>query len=154
MLARLWLRLGAFVGKTLLWLLGLGLLGWVLAMAWFAWQHRGPVSVKEQIPPGEAAMTQGIIQTAVRIVDQHREGTRYLRDAHAKAHGCVKAEVSVLADLDPALRQGVFAEPGKTWQATMRLSNGNAYPQFDSIRDARGMALKLLDVPGLSLIHI
>ncbi len=33
MLARLWLRLGAFVGKTLLWLLGLGLLGWVLAMA-------------------------------------------------------------------------------------------------------------------------
>lgn len=152
MLARLWLRLGAFVGKTLLWLLGLGLLGWVLAMAWFAWQHRGPVSVKEQIPPGEAAMTQGIIQTAVRIVDQHREGTRYLRDAHAKAHGCVKAEVSVLADLDPALRQGVFAEPGKTWQATMRLSNGNAYPQFDSIRDARGMAIKLLDVPGKQLM--
>jgi hypothetical protein len=26
-----------------------------------------------------------VIQTAVRIVDQHREGTRYLRDAHAKA---------------------------------------------------------------------
>jgi hypothetical protein len=44
-------------------------------------------------------MTQGIIQTAVRIVDQHREGTRYLRDAHAKAHGCVKAEVNVLPDL-------------------------------------------------------
>ncbi|MBY8954989.1 catalase [Pseudomonas sp. PA-1-2A] len=152
MLARLWLRFGAFVGKTLLWLLALGLLAWVLATAWFAWQHRGPVSVKEQIPPGEAAMTQGIIQTAVRIVDQHREGTRYLRDAHAKAHGCVKAEVSVLTDLDPALRQGVFAEPGKTWQATMRLSNGNAYPQFDSIRDARGMAIKLLDVPGKQLM--
>ncbi|NWD92065.1 catalase family protein, partial [Pseudomonas sp. K5002] len=82
----------------------------------------------------------------------HREGTRYLRDAHAKAHGCVKAEVSVLADLDPALRQGVFAEPGKTWQAMMRLSNGNAYPQFDSIRDARGMAIKLLDVPGKQLL--
>lgn len=97
-------------------------------------------------------MTQGIIQTAVRIVDQHREGTRYLRDAHAKAHGCVKAEVSVLPGLDPALRQGVFAEPGKTWQAMMRLSNGNAYPQFDSIRDARGLAIKLLDVPGKQLL--
>lgn len=152
MLITLWLRLGAFLGKTLLWLLGLGLLGWALIMAWSAWQHRGPVSAEELIPDGEAAMTQDIIQTAVRIVDQHRENTRYLRDAHAKAHGCVKAEVQVLPDLAVALRQGVFSEPGKTWQATMRLSNGNAYPQFDSIRDARGMAIKLFDVPGKQLL--
>ena len=58
----------------------------------------------------------------------------------------------MLNDLDPALRQGVFAEPGKTWHAVVRLSNGNAYPQFDSIRDARGMAIKLLDVPGTQLM--
>lgn len=152
MLITLWLRLGAFLAKTLLWLLGLGLLGWALATAWFAWQQRGAVSAEELIPAGESAMTQDIIQTAVRIVDQHREPTRYLRDAHAKAHGCVKAEVQVLADLAADLRQGVFSEPGKTWQATVRLSNGNAYPQFDSIRDARGMAIKLLDVPGKQLL--
>jgi catalase len=152
MLITLWLRLGAFLAKTLLWLLGLGLLGWALATAWFAWQQRGAVSAEELIPAGESAMTQDIIQTAVRIVDQHREPTRYLRDAHAKAHGCVKAEVQVLPDLATDLRQGVFSEPGKTWQATVRLSNGNAYPQFDSIRDARGMAIKLLDVPGKQLL--
>ncbi|MGZ7459268.1 catalase family protein [Pseudomonas sp. Ma2-10] len=152
-MSRLWMRLGAFLGKTLLWLLSLGLLGWALATAWFAWQQSGPVSAEELIPDGESAMTQDIIQTAVRIVDQHRESTRYLRDAHAKAHGCVKAEVQVLPDLAGELRQGVFSEPGKTWQATMRLSNGNAYPQFDSIRDARGMAIKLLDVPGKQLLH-
>ncbi|MDI3274912.1 catalase family protein [Pseudomonas sp. AL03] len=148
----LWLRLGAFLGKTLLWLLGLGLFAWALSTAWFAWQHSGSVSAEELIPAGEAAMTQDIIQTAVRIVDQHRESTRYLRDAHAKAHGCVKAEVQVLPELAGDLRRGVFSEPGKTWQATMRLSNGNAYPQFDSIRDARGMAIKLLDVPGKQLL--
>ncbi len=152
MLTRLWLRLGAFLGKSLLILIGLGLLGWALASGWYAWHHSGPVSAEEQIPPGESAMTQGIIQTAVRIVDRHRESTRYLRDAHAKAHGCVKAEVQVPGDLSSDLRQGVFAEPGKTWQALIRLSNGNAYPQFDSIRDARGMALKLLDVPGKQLL--
>lgn len=151
-MSRLWMWLGAFHGKTLLWVLGLGVLGWALATAWFAWQHSGPVSAEELIPNGEAAMTQDIIQTAVRIVDQHRESTRYLRDAHAKAHGCVKAEVQVLPDLTQALRQGVFSEPGKTWQATMRLSNGNAYPQFDSIRDARGMAIKLHNVPGKQLL--
>ena len=152
-MSRLWMRFGAFLGKTLLWSLGLGLLGWALVTAWFAWQHSGPVSAEELIPDGESAMTQDIIQTAVRIVDQHRESTRYLRDAHAKAHGCVKAEVQVLADLAGELRQGVFSQPGKTWQATIRLSNGNAYPQFDSIRDARGMAIKLLDVPGKQLLH-
>ncbi|PWK30946.1 catalase family protein [Pseudomonas sp. B21-040] len=151
-MSTLWMRLGAFLGKTLLWLLGLGVLAWALATAWFAWQHSGPVSADELIPEGEAAMTQDVIQTAVRIVDQHREPTRYLRDAHAKAHGCVKAEVQVLPDLAGEMRQGVFSEPGKTWQATMRLSNGNAYPQFDSIRDARGMAIKLLDVPGKQLL--
>ncbi|UIN57536.1 catalase family protein [Pseudomonas kribbensis] len=152
MLARFWLWLGRLLGKTLLFLLVIGLIGWALTTAWFAWQHRGPVSALEQIPDGEAAMTQDVIQTAVRIVDQHRESTRYLRDAHAKAHGCVKADVQVLPDLAQELRQGVFSEPGKLWKATMRLSNGNAYPQFDSIRDARGMAIKLLDVPGKSLL--
>jgi len=152
MLNRLWLRLGAFLGKSLLILIGLGLVGWALASGWYAWRQSGPVSAEEQIPPGESARTQAIIQTAIRIVDQHRESTRYLRDAHAKAHGCVKAEVQVPGDLSADLRQGVFAEPGKTWQALIRLSNGNAYPQFDSIRDARGMALKLLDVPGKQLL--
>jgi len=130
----------------------IGLLGWAIATVWFAWQHRGPVSAQEQIPTGEAAMTQAVIQTAVRIVDQHRESTRYLRDAHAKAHGCVKAQVQVLPRLAQSLRQGVFSEPGKTWQAMIRLSNGNAYPQFDSLRDARGMAIKLLDVSGKQLL--
>ncbi|WP_282349861.1 catalase family protein [Pseudomonas sp. PS01301] len=151
-IGRFWLRLGTWLFKTVLGLIVLGLLGWLLATLWYAWKFSGPVSAQEQIPAGEAAMTQDIIQTAIRIVDQHREPTRYLRDAHAKAHGCVQAQVSVATDLDPALRQGVFSEPGKTWQAWMRLSNGNAYPQFDNMKDARGMAIKLLGVPGDQLL--
>jgi catalase len=151
-IGRFWLRLGTWLFKTVLGLIVLGLLGWLLATVWYAWKFSGPVSAQEQIPAGEAAMTQDIIQTAIRIVDQHREPTRYLRDAHAKAHGCVQAQVSVASDLDPALRQGVFSEPGKTWQAWMRLSNGNAYPQFDNMKDARGMAIKLLGVPGDQLL--
>lgn len=116
-----------------------------------AWKFSGPVSTRK-IPADEAALTQGIIEDAIRIVEQHRDNTRVLRDAHAKAHGCVKAQMTVLQNLVPELRHGVLAEPGKTWQAWMRLSNGNAYPQFDSARDARGMAIKLLDVPGDKLL--
>lgn len=151
-LARLWLRIGRLLARLLLSLLVLGALGWLLSTAWYAWKFSGPVATQEQIPPGEAAMTQDIIQTAVRIVDQHKEQTRYLRDAHAKAHGCVKADVVVPSDLRSDLRQGVFAQPGQHWNAWIRLSNGNAYPQFDAIHDARGMAIKLLDVPGAQLL--
>lgn len=152
MLKRFWLWLGRLLGKLLLVLLIVGGLGWAGGSAYYAWKFSGPVSTEEEIPVDEAALTQGIIEDAIRIVEQHRDNTRVLRDAHAKAHGCVKAQVTVLQNLVPELRHGVLAEPGKTWQAWMRLSNGNAYPQFDSARDARGMAIKLLDVPGDKLL--
>ena len=152
MLKRFWLWLGRLLGKLLLVTLIVGGLGWGLGSVYYAWKFSGPVSTEEQIPADEAGLTQGIIEDAISVVEQHRDNTRVLRDAHAKAHGCVKAELTVLPNLDAALRQGVLSEPGKTWQAWMRLSNGNAYPQFDRARDARGMAIKLLDVPGDKLL--
>ncbi|CAH0304929.1 hypothetical protein SRABI70_04500 [Pseudomonas sp. Bi70] len=152
MLKRFWLWLGRLLGKTLFVLLIVGLGGWAMGTAYYSWKFSGPVSSEEQIPANEAAYTEGIIEDAIRVVEQHRDNTRVLRDAHAKAHGCVKAEVTVRTDLEESLRQGVLSEPGKTWQAWMRLSNGNAYPQFDRARDARGMAIKLLDVPGAKLM--
>ncbi|HLD64771.1 MAG TPA: catalase family protein [Pseudomonas sp.] len=152
MLKSFWLWLGRVLGKLLLVLLVIGLTGWGIGTAYYAWKFSGPVSTEEQIAPGEAALTQIIIEDAIRVVEQHRDNTRVLRDAHAKAHGCLKAEVNVLPDLDPLLRHGVLSQPGKTWHAWLRLSNGNAYPQFDRARDARGMGLKLLDVPGEKLL--
>ncbi|ERI52475.1 catalase [Pseudomonas sp. EGD-AK9] len=152
MLETLWLWFCRLFGRLLALLLILAGLAWALGELYYAWKFSGPVSSEEQIPPDEAALTRLIIEDAVRIVEQHRDNTRVLRDAHAKAHGCVKAEVRVLDDLDESLRHGVFSEPGHTWQAWMRLSNGNAYPQFDRARDARGMAIKLLEVPGEKLM--
>jgi catalase len=152
MLKRFWLWLGRFLGRLLLFVLVVGLAGWLAGEAYDGWKFSGPVSTEEVIPAGEAAHTQAIINDAVRIVEQHRDNTRAPRDAHAKAHGCVKAEVTVLPEISSDLRAGVFAEPGKTWHAWMRLSNGNAFPQFDRVRDARGMAIKLLDVPGTKLM--
>jgi len=148
MFKRFWLWLGRLLGKLLVLVLAIGLGGWAIGAAYYGWKFSGPVATEEQIPAGEAALTQGIIEDAIGVVEQHRDNTRVLRDAHAKAHGCMKAEVSVITDLDSDLQRGVFSEPGKTWQAWIRLSNGNAYPQFDRARDARGMAIKLLDVPG------
>jgi hypothetical protein len=152
MLSTCWLWIGRQLGRLLLLLLLLGSLGSVIGYGYYQLKFSGPVSPDEQIPSTESADTEAIIEDAIRVVEQHRSDTRVLRDAHAKAHGCVKAEVSVLAELPANLRYGVFSQPNKNWQAWLRLSNGNAYPQFDRIRDARGMALKLLEVPGDKLL--
>jgi hypothetical protein len=74
------------------------------------------------------------------------------RDAHPKAHGCVKAEIHVLDHFPDALAKGIFV-PGKTYQAWIRFSNGAGDPtRADIKRDARGMAIKVLGVPGKKLL--
>ena len=148
MFSRLWLWLGRLISRLVVVLVALGLAGWAIGALFFHFEHQGPVSADEVIAPTEAADTRAIITDAIAVIEQHRDNTRVLRDAHAKAHGCVRAQVRIRDDIPSSLRHGVFSEPGREWNAWMRLSNGNAYPQFDRINDARGMAIKLLDVPG------
>lgn len=148
----IWNVIGKWIARPALYLVLIGLVGLAIGWAYYQVKFSGPVANHEEIPAGEAQQTQAIIEDALRVVEQHRENTRVLRDAHAKAHGCVKAQVTVAADLPAELRQGVFAQPGKAWNAWVRFSNGNAYPQQDSEKDARGMAIKLLDVPGAKLM--
>ena len=75
------------------------------------------------------------------------------RDAHPKAHGCVKAEVHVHETIPDTLAKGMFI-PGKTYDAWIRFSNGSSDPtRADIKRDARGLAIKVLGVPGKSLLR-
>src|SRR3954468_13576942 len=84
-------------------------------------------------------------QIADHIEAKIRNGPRpALRDAHPKAHGCVRAEFQVDKDLPPDLAQGVFV-PGTCYKAWIRFSNGNEdITRPDAKGDARGMAIKLL----------
>lgn len=71
------------------------------------------------------------------------------RDAHPKHHGCVRAELVVESDspdLEP-YRHGVFARPGQTYGCWVRFSNALKH-RHDLAPDARGMAVKLMDVQG------
>ena len=76
----------------------------------------------------------------------------YRRDVHSKTHGCIKATFTVLDNLDSRLRYGIFANPG-SYEAWIRFSSGKEYPQADSIHDARGMAIKVMGVPGKKLLE-
>lgn len=87
------------------------------------------------------------------IQDTYRKRGRAIRDAHPKAHGCVKAHFHVDETVAPRLAQGVF-KPGTTYDAWIRFSNSNADPDRADIKgDARGMAIKLLGVPGNKLLE-
>ena len=75
-------------------------------------------------------------------------GLPYRRDAHAKATGCVRATFSVNGDIPEHFQHSIFSQPGREYQAWIRFSNGDMTVQSDKKPDARGMAIKLLDVSG------
>ena len=90
-----------------------------------------------------------------RIVEQNRaavakddEGLR-MRAQHGRSHGCVAAMFRVRPDLPDRFRHGLFAQPGE-FQALIRFSNGAQFA--DDRKDAHGMAIKLLNVPGEKLL--
>jgi hypothetical protein len=67
------------------------------------------------------------------------------RDAHPKHHGTVAAELIVADDVPHELRHGIFAAPGRRYQAWIRFSNAFRV-RHDMERDARGIAIKLLGI--------
>ena len=105
-------------------------------------------------PSDEKTYISDAISSAVSIITQSQAATApapYRRDAHAKAHGCVKATFTVPELNNPILKQGVFSQP-KQFQAWIRFSNGFDRPQNDNVKDARGMAIKVMGVGGKKLL--
>jgi len=99
-----------------------------------------------------ADIIKGFLERRFREGRTDRHGkVRFMRDAHAKSHGCVKGTFEVRSDVPDDLKVGVFARPDtfKTW---VRYSNGNSEVRYDWKRDARGMAIKLIGVDGRKLV--
>jgi hypothetical protein len=118
----------------------------------------------ETIPANETAEIEKLSELTVRLQDKRAEHDpsqegMVLRGVHPKSHGCVRADFKVDEDLDPGYRVGLFATPGRTFEAWIRYSNA-AVLREDDLKAAdpakpderkngsRGMALKVLDVEG------
>lgn len=87
------------------------------------------------------------------IQDRSRKHGTAIRDAHPKAHGCVKAQFHVDDTITADLAKGVF-QPGHTYDAWIRFSNSNADPdQADITGDGRGMAVKLMGIQRGALLE-
>jgi hypothetical protein len=70
------------------------------------------------------------------------------RGFHAKSHACLRGELRLDPQRDPRARYGVFADGQPNRDVVVRFSNGVGWKQDDGALDARGMAVKVLGVPG------
>lgn len=106
---------------------------------------------QETVPPRETEHTNDLIARIKAKMRTDYPAGIMRRDAHPKMHGAVMAEFIVEPDLPAEFRIGVFKEP-KTYRAWIRFSNGAGSIKPDSCRDIRGMAIKLMGVPGKKLL--
>jgi hypothetical protein len=107
---------------------------------------------KEYFEPNEEQDTQKIIDIVIKRLNRDFPPGKTLRQFHAKMHGCVKATFTVLPDI-PKNHQYGFLVPGKSYDAWIRISNGSVTVVDDKKPDLRGMAIKLLNVPGEMLVQ-
>ena len=111
-------------------------------------------TVSESLWPNERQTNLDIssdIEATVRST--YKNGVTARRDAHPKAHGCVKADFAVNSNLPPELTRGAFV-PGKHYKSWIRFSNGSSDPKKPDIEgDGRGMAIKLTGVPGPKILE-
>ena len=102
----------------------------------------------ESVQPDEAETIAGINTTFDTILDTTAKDYGHaVRSVHAKAHGILEGTLTVLPNLPPELAQGMFATPGDH-RCYMRLSTNAGDILPDTISLPRGLALKVLDVPG------
>ena len=99
--------------------------------------------------PDEAEQAEAGKRHFEKLLDDYR-ADYVARGAHAKAHACVRAYFEIDEEAATRLRHGVFATPGKRYRAWIRLSNGHydLNSSQDYRNDARGMAIKLLQIDG------
>jgi len=116
----------------------------------------------EVVPPGEAEQIRATAEIMTKLQDRRAETVDdqkgiLLRGVHPKSHGCVKAEFLVNREIDEKYRVGLFAIPGKKFDAWIRYSNAAALREDDlkiNSRDnerkngSRGMAIKIINVEG------
>lgn len=102
----------------------------------------------EQKQENEDAVIDTIVASMMRVnekvFDKHRHAKR---DAHAKSHGVLVGHVTVHDNLPVHLAQGIFAKPA-TYPVVIRLSTAFGDIHSDKVPVARGMAIKMLGVPG------
>ncbi len=106
---------------------------------------------KEQIGPDETARFEKLAEVLRGFQQQHASKVPVARGLHAKGQAGAEASFTVLPGLPDPVRVGLGAKPG-TYRALVRYSNGKPSHQSDRKPDVRGIAVKVIGVPGKKII--
>ncbi|KNC53835.1 uncharacterized protein AMSG_12288 [Thecamonas trahens ATCC 50062] len=120
-------------------------------VALFALALASAVAAGQDVP----SVVQGIFEHSMS--NQFSQApSNWLRQAHAKQHGCIRGHLQVADNLPAELEGGIFT-PGASYPLFVRFSNGvgrgfAAPPivanESDAVPDTRGFALKIFNVDG------
>jgi len=115
---------------------------------------RADETLGEKLYPDEEAITLQIADEVEKGIRAQYQPGGARRDVHAKATACLKAEFRVHKSIPKYLAKGIFI-PDMVYQAYLRFSNGSGDPKqtADGHDDGRGLAIKLLGVPGYKLLE-
>jgi hypothetical protein len=102
----------------------------------------------EYLDPDEAELQAELIATLRQISETtFKDSEHATRSVHAKSHGLLHVEFSVVENLPPVLAQGIFAQAGR-YPAVIRLSTVPGDILDDAVSTPRGMAIKVVGVSG------
>jgi len=102
----------------------------------------------EQIPDDEAETAKELAETLHSIMETtFKDNGHANRSVHAKAHGLLRGQLTVLADLPAELAQGAFAKPA-TVPVFLRFSTNPGDILDDKVSTPRGLAVKIVGVEG------
>jgi hypothetical protein len=100
----------------------------------------------------EERLIDEIAADTVKLLDRrYPKPQPILRGVHPKSHGCLKGTFTINPEIQECHRVGLFAEPGKRYQAVVRYSNATTTVECDlkgGKNGSRGMAIKVMDVAG------
>ena len=102
----------------------------------------------EQADPNESAIFEELSRTMQHITRTMASHYRHAyRPVHAKSHGVLVGTLTVHSSLPEHLKQGLFANPA-SYPAILRFSTNPGDLLADSVSSPRGLAIKILNVPG------
>lgn len=106
---------------------------------------------KERVEPGEEQRFEAYAGQLRQLQRRNATAGKPSRALHAKGQLGAEAQFTVLPNLPEHARAGLFSAPA-SYRAFVRYSNGSGMRQHDAKSDVRGIAVKLLGVPGKKVI--
>ena len=108
-----------------------------------------PYTPAYEVPEDEEAVTTFDLKDTMHgiSVRTYQDSGHAIRSVHAKTHGLLVGELTVLDGLAPEYAQGLFAQAG-SYPVVIRLSTTPGYILSDDVSTPRGMSLKVVGVPG------